>query len=133
HKAAVFVAATANDLGAVPPELLRKGRFDEIFFIDLPAAAERREILAIHLRLRKQDVGRFDLDELALLTDGFSGAELEQAVVAALYGMLADGATSLTPERLRQEIAATAPLATTQRERIAVLRNDARGRFVFAN
>ena len=83
--APVFVVATANDVTALPPELLRKGRFDEIFFIDLPATAERREIFTIHLTKRKRDPAKFELDELAEASLGFSGAEIEESIVSALY------------------------------------------------
>ncbi len=129
-KETVFVAATANDLSATPPELLRKGRFDEIFFIDLPNEAERRQIFSIHLALRKQDPAAFDLDALARAADGFSGAEIEQAVVAALYGLLAEGEAALTTERLLAELAATVPLSRSRREYVAELRELARERFV---
>ncbi|MBI4602686.1 MAG: AAA family ATPase, partial [Planctomycetes bacterium] len=81
----VFVVATANDLSVVPPELLRKGRFDEVFFVDLPDAREREEVFRIHLGLRKQDPARLDLAALVAATDGFSGAEIEQAVIGSLY------------------------------------------------
>lgn len=129
----IFVAATANDVDALPPELLRKGRFDEIFFLDLPDAAERREILAIHLRLRRQRPELFDLERLSEASEGFSGAELEQVVVAALYGMLAEGIDSLDSQRLVDEIERTSPLAWTHRERVEQLRARARDRFVLAN
>jgi hypothetical protein len=132
HPGAVFIAATANDVGAVPPELLRKGRFDEVFFVDLPGAPERREIFAIHLRLRKQDPAAFDLDRLAAAAAGWSGAEVEQAVVAALYGMLAEGGSELTTERLLREIAGTVPLSRSREEQVAELREMARQRFVSA-
>ena len=130
RRGAVFVAATANDVAAVPPELLRKGRFDEVFFVDLPGAPERREILAIHLRLRKQDPAAFDLDRLVAETEGWSGAELEQAIVAALYGLLAEGGRELTTDRLAAEIARTVPLSRTREEEIQELREMARERFV---
>ena len=133
RKAPVFVAATANDLSALPPELLRKGRFDEIFFVDLPDAAARAEILTVHLRARRQDPGAFDLARLVEASDGFSGAEIEQAVVAAIYGMLAEGAADLGTERLLEEIERTSPLSWTHREQIEALRTHARDRFVFAN
>lgn len=132
-KETVFVTATANDLSATPPELLRKGRFDEIFFIDLPDAAERREIFTIHLRCRQQDPRRFDLDALVGATDGFSGAEIEQAVVASLYGLLAENAASLTTERLLEEVRRTVPLSRSRREYVAELRQFARDRFVPAH
>jgi SpoVK/Ycf46/Vps4 family AAA+-type ATPase len=129
HRAPVFVAATANDLSGVPPELLRKGRFDEIFFVDLPSAAEREVILGIHLRLRKQDAAAFDLAVLAEATDGFSGAELEQVIVSSLYRSLHEQ-QALTTELLLQEVAQTAPLSVSRREDIERIRESARGRFV---
>ncbi|MFZ0428705.1 MAG: AAA family ATPase [Acidobacteriota bacterium] len=128
----VFVVATANDISALPPELLRKGRFDEVFFVDLPNAEERRQILRIHLRLRKQDPQRFDLDELVGKTEGFSGAEIEQAVIAALYGAIHDK-KPLTSEGLAYAVASTLPLSVTRREDVDRLRKWARQRFVSAN
>lgn len=133
RKAPVFVAATANDLAALPPELLRKGRFDEIFFVDLPDADARAEILEIHLRARRQDPAAFDLPRLVEASDGFSGAEIEQAVVAALYGLLAEGAPTLDTPRLLEELERTSPLSWTHRESIEALREHARDRFVYAN
>lgn len=127
--ASVFVAATANDLSSLPPELLRKGRFDEIFFVDLPDAAEREAIVAIHLKLRRQDPKAFDLGALAAATDGFSGAEIEQAVIASLYRSL-HGKTPLTTPTLLEEIRQTVPLSVSRREDIERIRNSARGRFV---
>ncbi len=84
----VFVVATANDLSSLPPELLRKGRFDEIFFVDLPNDKEREDIFNIHLNLRKQDPGMFDMAQLVAAAESFSGAEIEQAVIASLYRAL---------------------------------------------
>lgn len=84
RKSRVFIVATANDISMLPPELIRKGRFDEIFFVDLPSAQNRASILAIHLASREQPLGNFDVVALANSMDGFSGAEIEQAVVAAL-------------------------------------------------
>jgi SpoVK/Ycf46/Vps4 family AAA+-type ATPase len=81
----VFVVATANDITALPPELIRKGRFDEIFFVDLPKEEIRKSIFEIHLRNRNQSLERFDLAKVAVAADGFSGAEIEQAIVSALY------------------------------------------------
>jgi SpoVK/Ycf46/Vps4 family AAA+-type ATPase len=125
----VFVIATANDLSILPPELLRKGRFDEIFFVDLPVAEEREEIFRIHLELRNQDPARFDLARLAAASDGFSGAEIEQAVIASLYGSLQRKAP-LDSEQLLAEIAGTKPLSVTRREDVERLRATAEGRFV---
>lgn len=131
RRSPVFVSATANDLSAVPPELMRKGRFDEIFFVDLPDAAERGEILEIHLKLRQQDPTRFDVGGLAAASDGFSGAELEQAVVASLYRALYEK-RPLDTSMLRTTIEATVPLSVSRREDIAALRSYASGRFVSA-
>ena len=80
----VFIVATANDITRLPPEVVRKGRFDEIFFIDLPSPENRQDILAIHLKKRGLNPGQFNLDELAKATQGFSGAEIEQAIVSAM-------------------------------------------------
>jgi len=125
----VFVVATANDVDRLPPELLRKGRFDEIFFVDLPEAAERRDILALHLARRDRDPERFDLDQLATAAEGFSGSELEQAVVAGLYTAFAEE-TDLDHETLVAEIETAVPLSVTLAERVETLRLWARGRAV---
>ena len=127
--APVFVVATANDLSLLPPELLRKGRFDEIFFVDLPHADEREQIFRIHLALRRQDAAAFDLPALVQATDGFSGAEIEQAVVASLLGAL-HAKAPLTTDLLLAEIRATVPLSVTRAEDIRALRTNAQGRFV---
>jgi hypothetical protein len=130
--AQVFVAATANDVTRLPPELLRKGRFDELFFVDLPDAAAREAILALHLRKRRQDPAAFDLPALAAAAEGFSGAELEEAVVSALYNALdVDG--RVTTASLRNEIATARPLSRTRAEDIARLRAWARERTVSAD
>ncbi len=123
----VFVVATANDIATLPPELVRKGRFDEIFFVDLPSAAARAAILRIHLRKRGQDVARFDLPALAESTDGFSGAELEQCVVAALFTAFSKR-TQLTTALLQREIRDTQPLSVTMAEKIEQLRTWSEGR-----
>ncbi len=125
----VFVVATANDLSLLPPELLRKGRFDEIFFVDLPNPEEREAIFKIHLSARKQDPTQFDLSPLIAAAEGFSGAEIEQVVVAAIYRCLSQKRpldTSLLLEEIRQ----TVPLSVTRREEIEHLRETASGRFV---
>jgi hypothetical protein len=127
RKSAVFIVATANDIESLPPELMRKGRLDEIFFVDLPDAATREEIFAIHLRKRKLEPARFSLPLLAERAAGFSGAEVEQAVVAALYDAAAAG-KPLDQAMLLQEIARTRPLSTTMAERVAALRDWAAGR-----
>src|SRR5438876_2185507 len=91
RKKPVFIVATANEINRLPPEMVRKGRFDEIFFIDLPSLSNRRNILTIHLQKRCLDSGQFDLDELAKVSDGFSGSEIEQAIVSAMYTAHAQG------------------------------------------
>jgi AAA+ superfamily predicted ATPase len=125
--APAFVVATANRIDALPPELLRKGRFDEIFFIDLPQQAERREILRIHLRRRRRDPAAFDLGALAHATDGFSGAELEQAIVSALYDAFAEG-SDLLERHLVKAVGETKPLSVTMSEEIDRVRDWARTR-----
>ncbi|MFB3738921.1 MAG: AAA family ATPase, partial [Candidatus Velamenicoccus archaeovorus] len=125
--AGAFLAATCNDPGALPAEFLRRGRFDQIFFVDLPGEREREEILRIQLRRRARDPAAFDLQRLAAGTEGFSGAELEAAVVGALYRAYADG-TELTTEAVADEIAATTPLSRTRAEDVARIRAWAVGR-----
>jgi hypothetical protein len=130
--AAVFIVATANDVAALPPELLRKGRFDEVFFVDLPSAASRREILTIHLSKRHRDPGQFDLDALTAASEGFSGAELEQAVVSSLYGAFARG-RDLTTQDILDELRITRPLSVVMAEKVQELRQWAKGRCVSAD
>lgn len=125
----VFVVATANDISELPPELVRKGRFDEIFFVDLPEKRVRASILAIHLSNREQPLGNFDIEHLADLTDGFSGAEIEQAVVSALYAAHAKD-QRLSTELIADEISQTRPLSVVMDERVAALRQWADGRTV---
>ena len=128
-KEPVFVVATANDVFSLPPEMLRKGRFDELFFVDLPNLEERIAIARIQLSQRKQRCEHFDLEELAAATDGFSGAELEQVVVGALYGAL-HSEQPLDTELLLQEAQQTVPLSVSRREDIERLRAIAQDRFV---
>jgi SpoVK/Ycf46/Vps4 family AAA+-type ATPase len=128
----VFVVATANDIAALPPELIRKGRFDEIFFVDLPSSSVRQEILAIHANRRGLDLSPVELERLAAVSDGFSGAELEQAVVSALYNA---NATQQRPSaaHVLREIQATRPLSRVMAERIEQLRDWAADRTVAAD
>ena len=121
NPAMVFTMATANAIEDLPPELLRKGRFDEIFFVDLPDLGERQEIFAIHVRKRKRDPKRFDLGELARLTEGFSGAEIEQVIVSALYEAF-DAGRELEMRDLVACIKESVPLSMTMREGISALR-----------
>ncbi len=136
HRAPVFMVATANDIAALPPELLRKGRFDEIFFVDLPTPAIRRTILGIHLRKRRQDPAAVDLDALAEASEGFSGSEIEQAILSGLHEAVAGGggsAARLTTEGLLKEIRQTKPLSVTMREKMSDLRKWAAERCVMAD
>ena len=128
-RSAVFVVATANDVFSLPPELMRKGRFDEIFFVDLPQPEERRTIFEIHLRNREQDPVGFDLDDLVFASEGMSGAEIEQAVVAGLYRAL-HAKEPLANGHLLAELDATVPLSRSRREDIDRLRALAADRFV---
>ena len=123
--APVFVIATSNDITLLPPELLRKGRFDEIFFVDLPDFEERQEIFFIHLHKRRWDPDRFDLSRLAREADGFSGAEIEQTVIAGLYDAFEAG-RELEEEYLLSNITQSIPLSQTMREHVTTLRNWAR-------
>lgn len=131
RRAPVFVAATANEVDRLPPELARRGRFDEIFFVDLPSAEGRRQILEIHLRKRRRDPASFEIDRLIDASDGYSGAEIEQAIVSALHTAFSDNA-DVTTDRLAQALAASPPLSVTMAERIADLRAWAQGRCVMA-
>ncbi|MFH1616569.1 MAG: AAA family ATPase [Planctomycetota bacterium] len=129
HTAPVFLVATANDIEALPPELLRKGRFDEVFFVDLPRRDTRREIFAIHLKKRKRDPEKFDIDALAKASDGFSGAEIEQAVIAALHEAFARKC-DLDTQMILRVIQTSPPLSITMAEKVAELRAWARNRCV---
>jgi hypothetical protein len=120
-KAPVFVVATANDISSLPPELLRKGRFDEIFFLDLPTFDERREILGVHLQKRKRLPADFDLDRLARESEGYVGSELEQAIIDAMYVGFNAG-REFTTEDVSSTLKRQVPLSVSQRETIAALR-----------
>jgi SpoVK/Ycf46/Vps4 family AAA+-type ATPase len=128
----VFVVATSNDVAKLPPEFIRKGRFDEVFFVDLPNVEARSAIFTIHLRKRKQDPAVFDLGRLAKASEGFSGAEMEQAIVAGLYTAFSAG-TQLSTEMLLAEITSTRPLSRTMREKLDSLRSWAATRTVNAD
>jgi len=128
----VFVMATANDISQLPPELMRKGRLDEIFFVDLPNLLERRKICEIHIAKRKRDPAKFDLDALAEAAEGFSGAEIEQAVISALYDSFYAG-KELDTAAILQGIRETVPLSRTMSERISALRGWAEGRARYAS
>jgi SpoVK/Ycf46/Vps4 family AAA+-type ATPase len=121
RKAPVFVAATCNNVSALPPELIRKGRFDELFFVDLPNQAERKQIFAIHLKRRKRNPTEFDLDQAAAAARGYSGAEIEAAVQTALYAAFSSKQIVST-QGLLDALKATVPLSVTRSEEIEELR-----------
>jgi ATP-dependent 26S proteasome regulatory subunit len=123
----VFVVATANRIDALPPELLRKGRFDEIFFIDLPSVTEREEIFRIHLRRRRRDLALFDVPRLGEIAVGFSGSEIEQAIVSGMYDAFAEG-VELAQRHVEVALRETFPLSTTMAHEIDKLREWARRR-----
>ncbi|MFM6057169.1 MAG: AAA family ATPase, partial [Microcystis aeruginosa] len=123
----VFVMATANRIERLPGEFLRKGRFDEIFFVDLPNSEERQDIFNIHLTKRRSDISRFDLEQLAKVSDGFSGAEIEQALIAAMYEAFAQD-REFTQLDIIAAIKATLPLSRTMTEQVTALRDWARQR-----
>jgi AAA+ superfamily predicted ATPase len=125
--APVFVIATANDISHLPPEMLRKGRVDEIFFVDLPTDLERREIFRIHLAKRRRNPAKFDLERLASLTEGFSGAEIEESIISGLFDAFSRG-TDLSTEIVTAGLAETVPLSRTMSEELNRLRNWAQGR-----
>ena len=153
RKAPVFVAATCNNVTVLPPELIRKGRFDELFFVDLPSTAERKQIFAIQLTKRKRNPQDYDLDRIAEAAKGFSGAEIESAVQGAMYAAFSrtptpgdvscrDGASpvsadstkhDLSTEDLLQALSSTVPLSITRAEEIATLRDWAKDRAVRAS
>lgn len=132
RKAPVFMIATANAIHRLPPELVRKGRFDELFFVDLPDAATRAEIFRIHLARREMDVALFDLPALASASDGFSGAEIEQAVVGMYYAAQA-AQSSISQALLLQQLQGTAPLSVIMSEELSALRSWAASRCVRAD
>jgi hypothetical protein len=129
RKSPVFVAATCNNVTVLPPELIRKGRFDELFFVDLPNQAERKQIFSISLARRKRNPAEFDLEQVASAAKGYSGAEIDAAVQGALYAAYS-GKTALTTKLLLDALAQTVPLSTTRAEEIAELREWAKTRAV---
>jgi hypothetical protein len=132
RKSRVFLVATANQIDALPPELLRKGRFDEIFFVELPDASAREQLFGLHLRRRALDPSSFEMASLVAASDGFSGAEIEQAIVAALYSAHAAQAP-LNDFTLRAELKQTRPLSVLMAEQVQSLREWANGRTVPAD
>jgi SpoVK/Ycf46/Vps4 family AAA+-type ATPase len=126
------VAATCNNVNVLPPELIRKGRFDEIFFVDLPNAAERKAILMVQLEKHKQNVVEFSLLKIVAASQGYSGAEIDTAIKSAMYSAYADK-KFLTTEMIVEELANTVPLSATRAEDIERLRAWAQERAVHAS
>jgi SpoVK/Ycf46/Vps4 family AAA+-type ATPase len=126
-KSPVFVMATANRVERLPGEFLRKGRFDEIFFVDLPISEERQDIFNIHLSKRRRDIARFDIEQLAKVSEGFSGAEIEQAIIASMYDAFAQE-REFTQLDIIAAIKSTLPLSKTMTEQVTALRDWARQR-----
>jgi SpoVK/Ycf46/Vps4 family AAA+-type ATPase len=132
HQSPVFLIATANDIEALPPELLRKGRFDEIFFIDLPNLEARAHIFEVHLKKRKRDPKKFDLSALSAAADGYSGAEIEQAIISALHDCFT-AQSDLTTQSILAALKRSPPLSITMSEKISALRDWSTGRCVPAD
>jgi len=132
RESGVFLAATSNNITVLPPEMLRKGRFDEIFFVDLPNGGTRAALFLLHLKKRGRDPGAFDVMKLAAASEGFSGAEIEQAIAAGLYTAFSKK-QQLSTEILLSEIQATQPLSVTRAEEVAAIRDWAKSRAVPAD
>jgi SpoVK/Ycf46/Vps4 family AAA+-type ATPase len=132
HRSPIFMVATANNISALPPELMRKGRFDEVFFVDLPNLAARQQIFSIHLRRRNRDPLKFALDQIAKAAEGFSGAEIEQAVNSSMYSAFA-GEVEVDDEHILTEIRDTRPLSVLMADRVRQLRAWAKDRCVPAD
>jgi SpoVK/Ycf46/Vps4 family AAA+-type ATPase len=122
RKAPVFVVATANDVSNLPPELLRKGRFDEIFFVDLPKENERKKIFEIHLKKRKRNPGQFDLAALVNASDYYTGAEIESSIEAAMYEAFSDDRRDINTEDILLSLHNTVPISKLMKEEISALR-----------
>jgi SpoVK/Ycf46/Vps4 family AAA+-type ATPase len=132
RKSLVFLVATANDIQNLPPELMRKGRMDEIFFVDLPELEIRKEIFEIHMKKRELNPHDFDLDKIAQASEGFSGSEIEQVIVSGFYSIIG-GYKQLTTEILLNEIKNTRPISVVMAENIDAMREWAKDRTVQAN
>jgi ATP-dependent 26S proteasome regulatory subunit len=132
HTSEIFIAATANRIDLLPAELLRRGRFDQIFFIDLPARKEREEIFKIHLTKRGNDLGNFNVPQLAQITKNWSGSEIEQVIISGMYEAFAEG-RKLKEDDLFVIFGSSVPLATTMEEQIKKVRSWAHNRAVRAS
>jgi AAA+ superfamily predicted ATPase len=124
----VFIVACANSIAGLPPELMRKGRFDEMFFVDLPTQDERRDIFAIHLRKYGRDPAKFGLDKLASSTEGFSGAEIDGVIADAMFNAFGDGGREISDADIEASIRVCVPLSKVKKEEIDELRESARNR-----
>ncbi len=131
-KGNVFVAATANEIEMLPPEILRKGRFDEIFFVDLPGITERKQIFEVHLKKRNQNPAAYNLEDLAKATEGYNGAEIEQCVLSALFDAF-NAKRALTMDDLMRAIGRMVPLSKTMKEQIKRIKSWAFNRAVLAS
>ena len=129
NKKQVFIVATSNAIEQLPPELIRKGRLDEVFFVDLPTTEVRKAIFCIHADKRNLDKSSLNMTKLAEMTEGFSGSEIEQLVVSAIYSAHAEK-SDVTMDTMIDEIGKTRPLSVLMAEKIAVLRHWAKGRTV---
>ena len=123
RKGSVFVVATANDIHSLPPELLRKGRFDEIFFLDLPTDKERKEIFSVHLRKRRRIPEDYNINTLAEESGGYVGSEIEQAIVDAMYLGFNDNMREFTTNDILVSLKRQVPLSVSHREKIQELRD----------
>ena len=132
NTAPVFIAATANQIEGLPPEIIRKGRLDEIFFVDLPDENDREHIFSLHLKRRNVALDASELTALAQKSEGFSGAEIEQAVIAALY-LARSKRGALSHAHVLTELKSTRPLSVVMAEQITALRAWAKDRTVMAN
>ena len=133
HEEPVFMVATANDIESLPPELMRKGRFDEIFFVDLPGVEAREQIFRIHLKKRGREPDQFDLPKLVAASDGYSGAEIEQAIISALHAAFSGEGEDISTLTVLDAIVGSPPLSVTMAERVQALRDWAEGRCVPAD
>ena len=124
----VYIVATSNDVTSLPPELLRKGRFDELFFVDLPNERERAIIFDIHLRKRNRNPENFDIESLVSATEGFTGAEIEQAVIDGMYTAFGSGAEDVETEHISEAISVTSPLSCVNGKQIEQLKSWAKDR-----
>jgi SpoVK/Ycf46/Vps4 family AAA+-type ATPase len=126
-KSPVYVVATANNISNLPAELLRKGRFDEIFFIDLPTFEERKDIFRIHLNKRHRDCSNFDIDKLAEVSNGYTGAEIEAAIISSMYEAF-DEKREISTEDIVFSCLDTTPISKTMQEQVAKTRDWAKNR-----